>query len=485
MRKITVLTSAILAVAALSGGSAFAGEDVQADIKALKARIAELEKKQEENWLTQERASQIKQLVTEVIADARTRGQFLDGDLQVGYNNGFFVKTADDKYRLVINGFFQYRYTFAQDSASNHGYATKPAHGDVNGFDFRYARITFSGNAFDPNITYKFTGDFATDSSNIGNFDLVDGFLGYRFNDQLNVRAGAFITPYSRVIYIADGMQFVDFPTIFNVFNPDRSMGASVHGELIKDKLVYEVNMNNGQKSNRLGRAAEIGSTNGNAVDNRLGFYSRWAYYSDGTKPAEFLNESDLRKGDRPFVWMLGAAGGYESANSDSTAFPNPQGQTTISGVSTNDKPGFTSYKLNGDIYRGTVDYSFKYQGWALTAAAFYQQINGNPYAGTVSGGLPSTGKSSFYQVAYYAQLGYMVTPNLELVARAGQLISDADPNRMEEYAIGANYYMYGKNVKLQTDFTYVPEAAYSSSTYSTALNTHDLIWRVQLQLKF
>ena len=83
----------------LSAGAVLAADapagDVNSEISALKTRIAELEKKENENWLTEERTNQIKSIVQEVIADSQTRGNFSDG-VDAGYNYGFFIKTTDN-----------------------------------------------------------------------------------------------------------------------------------------------------------------------------------------------------------------------------------------------------------------------------------------------------------------------------------------------------------------------------------------------------
>jgi hypothetical protein len=143
---------------------------------------------------------------------------------------------------------------------------------------------------------------------------------------------------------------------------------------------------------------------------------------------------------------------------------------------------GFTSYTLNGDLYRGTVDWSAKWAGWDFTAAGFIQQVNQNPGGGTSTASYPP----SFFEAAYYGQVGYMVTKRWQVFGRAGQLMTEGGPNRMDEYDLGTAYYFYGSNVKLQADVSYIPnEAAYSDSTQGTSTNTQDILSRVQLQVKF
>ncbi|HUO10095.1 MAG TPA: porin [Phycisphaerae bacterium] len=449
-------------------------------IQQLSSRVTELEKQQDQNWMTQERTAQIRTIVDQAIADAKKHEA---ASPLAGYNNGFFIQTADANFKLNVNGVMQLRYTFAKDTLQNpSAFTKKPASGDVNGFDIRRARLIFSGNAFSPDVTYCLSGDFGCDYSSktdLGYFQLLDAYVGYRFNDALKLRIGSFIVPFSRAEYNYAGLQLVDFPAELVPFDPVRAIGASVLGQPIPDRLSYEVNMNNGQKSNLLGRSSEIGT---GANDNRLAFYSRIQYAGAG-KLSDFLDEPDLRKDTSSLAWQIGAAAGYESANTSANAFPSPQGSATVPGLSTIQSPGFASaYTLNGDLYRATIDATAKYRGLSILSAAYFQQVNQNPGEDVT----PSISPSSFFQTGFYGQAGYMLNKHWELVARAGDLFTEGADNQMQTYALGVNYYLFGQNLKIQSDLTYIPnEAAYANSCIDTAINTQDLIFRMQVQLKF
>jgi hypothetical protein len=226
-------------------------------------------------------------------------------------------------------------------------------------------------------------------------------------------------------------------------------------------------------------------------LDNRLGYYGRMQWAGSG-KLSDFADEADLRTDNRTFIWLLGGAMGYESQNATNNAFPSPQNSTVGLGVSNGDGPGFITYTLNGDVFRGTVDWSAKYQGLSLIASGYFQQFNANPgntsatSPGTVSTGPFGATDSSFFQWGGYGQVGYFVIPRrLELVGRVGVLGTEGYPNLGEFYTVGANYYLYGHNFKILSDLTYTPEAAYTDAAESLLQNTHDVIGRVQMQLKF
>jgi hypothetical protein len=99
---------------------------------------------------------------------------------------------------------------------------------------------------------------------------------------------------------------------------------------------------------------------------------------------------------------------------------------------------------------------------------------------------------STTAQQGAYVQMGYMLPipgmeDKIELVARVGGVSTLAEQRDCSwEYAVGANYYIEGHKVKLQTDIVKIDEAPISSS-YSSLANVNDdvLVFRVQLQVAF
>lgn len=466
-----------------------------ADFDAMKQRVAELEARESQNWMTQERQDQIRAIVQDVLADARQKGQ-LPADT-VGYKNGFYIQSPDGNFKLAIGGVLQARYELALHHADNSVFNTKPLtqgqNENASGFDIRRARINFSGNAFSPDLFYRFEGDFF--GSSTGGFTVTDAYAGYTFSPLFRVRAGAFKTPFTKSEQEYDANLQLERPEENFPFDPQRSLGVSLFGDILKDKWSYEINANDGAKSNTFryvdtySNVTTITSTTGPSynLDNRLAFYARTQYAGSGNI-SDFYDggEADLRTENRNFIWMLGGAVGYESQNSSAAAFP--QNSLTIVGLGSNDSPGYLkAYALNGDVYRATLDWSAKYQGWSFDTAGYFQQVNANPYAGTQSTGLPyNVNKASFFQHAYYAQIGYMLIPaKWELVGRIGYLLDEGDPNIAAFYTLGSNYYLYGNNAKITADLNYTPEAAYTDASTLQLANTRQIVLRMQFQLKF
>ncbi|HET6983268.1 MAG TPA: hypothetical protein VFI53_14070, partial [Myxococcaceae bacterium] len=68
-----------------------------------------------------------------------------------GYENGFVLRTIDERYSLHVNGFAQVRYT------------ADVAHGTFsNTFDVALGRLALSGNIFDKRLTYFFQFEGST-----------------------------------------------------------------------------------------------------------------------------------------------------------------------------------------------------------------------------------------------------------------------------------------------------------------------------------
>jgi hypothetical protein len=93
--------------------------------------------------------------VQDVLADSSTRSSFQGAAATSGYDNGFFLSSADGNFKLKINALEQVRFTWG----NGWGADTNAAGGnnDVNnqwGFENRRTQVFFSGNVVDPSWKY-------------------------------------------------------------------------------------------------------------------------------------------------------------------------------------------------------------------------------------------------------------------------------------------------------------------------------------------
>ncbi|HMD52968.1 MAG TPA: hypothetical protein VKJ65_00255 [Phycisphaerae bacterium] len=495
---------------------------LEAQIEALQAKVNQFQAQQSQQASDQAREAQIAQVVKEVLSDAQFRSQYLDDSLQAGYDKGFFIKTADGDFTLNVNGLLQYRYTYSQANGDNvNQYAVGkglagnktpfpkywdpgiPTTGDVDGFSFRRARIYFSGNVFTPNLTYMVKGDFGGEgTSDNGEFQLVDAYTAYKVTPWLQFRAGAFLIPFTHVEYVTSGLEFPEFNPVVDAFDPVRALGFSVYGDIIPHQMDYEININNGAKSNDSGNPAAFGTSNG---DNRLAFAGRWEMFNSADA-ADFNSEPDINW-TKNLEWMLGFGFLYDSQNpkalsSDGSGATVANGTTNvIQGLSSVNTPGFISnYTLSGNNFRVEGDTTFHYQGLSISPVVFYQQVNDTgqtttPKTNATTPAPPTESLTKYYgissvgQLGYYIQGGYFIMPHKwELDASFGQLYTvgvAAANNSATFIQAGVNYYLFGNNTKIQFAETYTPLAPFSDTNYGTSQNTRDFVSQIQLQVAF
>jgi hypothetical protein len=459
-------------------------QHLQAEIKSLQGEVSRLKAHERKAWHSRLRARQVRTIVTSVLNDARQKSALLKTQTTAGYDHGFFISSPDDLWRLRIRGYVQAGYTFSNsETQSSQNIDTSghpigpPTVGDASKFVLRRARLIFSGHIFQPQLIYEISGDFAGSTNTNGYFQLKTTYGGYRINRAVVVRAGVLRVPFTYLSdYPVTGDDFGAFPLLSVPFNAERSTGLDVSGRLFARHFSYDVQINNGSKA----------SSPGSSVDNRFGYYMR-VQWSD-TRTSAFDTESDLR-GRKYLAWMVGVGLGYESQNASPNAFPAPQTTLTLPGLATSDGAGYyPSIPVNGSLYRATADAHVKYAGWDASLTAFFQQYNDRPPAGASTDNFEAAfGRSSVFQFAYYGEVGYFLVPRRwQMIGRAGELLTESGNRQMLEYGLGLNYYIYGRNARIQTALIYIPNAAaLSSSSTNVVLNAQNLISIVQFQLRF
>ncbi len=156
-----LLAGSTLTLTGVSYGAAEANNDTTAQINQLKAEIASLKAAQGDQWLTEQRAEQIRGVVQDVLADSSTRSSFQGAAATSGYDNGFFLSSADGNFKLKINALEQVRFTWG----NGYGATGNGPNADTNnqwGFENRRTQVFFSGNVVDP--SWKYLVGMAIDS---------------------------------------------------------------------------------------------------------------------------------------------------------------------------------------------------------------------------------------------------------------------------------------------------------------------------------
>jgi hypothetical protein len=119
-------------------------EALRAEVAELRSTVARLQAEHGDDWLTEQRADEIRALVQDVLADADTRANLLQDGMTAGWDKGFFLGSADGNWLLRIGGQIQVRYAASfQDDAPD-------GEDDRYGFEVRRAKLKLKGHVVDP-----------------------------------------------------------------------------------------------------------------------------------------------------------------------------------------------------------------------------------------------------------------------------------------------------------------------------------------------
>ena len=195
MSKALFICSAVFAFAAsASAASTESNTDAVAKqrLAELRGELDQLKAKNSDQWLTEERAKEIRSIVQDVLADSDTRASLQSSGATAGYDNGFFIASPDGNFKLVINGELQIRYAASRLSSSSLQQldpgtyqppaagvqATFPGGAELKGYQGYYgpgntgvqktargfgvprAKLEFSGHVVDPSWQYRIVGAF-------------------------------------------------------------------------------------------------------------------------------------------------------------------------------------------------------------------------------------------------------------------------------------------------------------------------------------
>ncbi len=424
IKRISLLVGA--ATLTLTGGS-FADTSADARNDELRARIAELEGRlanveaqSSDNWLTEQRAGEIRNLVEDVLADADTRSSMLSQGMTAGYDNGAVIASADGNWLLRTNLLLQTRFVYnnMEDTGSNLGGASVDS--TRYGFEVTRARFMLSGNIVSPEWFYRVDIETSGNAAGAGTdarTGVLDAYSGYDFGNGWKVYGGQFKVPFLfEELVESQYQQAVERSVVNYLYTGGYTQGLAL--DYLGDQFHLVVSLNNG-----FGGAAGVATNQGAlTADTEIAFSARgewlamgtWDQFKDITSPQG--EEMGMR---------VGAALHY---------------QTSESGVSGSAKVDSTAL---------TADVSVEFGG-----ANIYGQINYAKLDG--AGGLPDAQPWGIVLGG-----GYYVTEDWELFGRyewsdqsitTAPLVSGSRADNLSIFTIGVNKYFSGHNAKWTTD---------------------------------
>jgi phosphate-selective porin OprO and OprP len=164
-------------------------------------------------------------------AGAQTATPAAPAPVQTGFQDGFFIQSANGDYRLLF-GFV------AQEDARI--FLGDTQHALIDTFTLRKFRPTWTGRIaryFD----FKMMPDFGN-----GTAAVADAYLDIRFSPKFRVRTGKDKTPVG--LELLQGDAFVLFPerSLATSLVPNRDVGVQVQGDLLNNHLFYAGGAMNG-----------------------------------------------------------------------------------------------------------------------------------------------------------------------------------------------------------------------------------------------
>lgn len=348
----------------------------------------------------------------ELLADAANRTSLLQG---AGEGSGFTLTSGDGASTLSINSLFQFRYVanFRDDNNTGVGADNDFTHG----FEIPRARIDFSGNLINDNLTYRISldaGNVNTSSNDVHQATVTWAYAQYAFEGMEGafLRFGQFKAPLFWEELVEAEFQLAG----------DRSVTNEAFSQQYTQGLMfgYEAEAWRGYFAFTDGLGAAGQNFNGPGADWALTARGEFKIAGDW---ARFTDFTSWRNSD--YAAKIGAAVHYEQygESGGSTGPLNPLGLADAAG--------------DGEQLLYTVDAAVEGNGWNAFVA-----FNG----GYTEGDNNNVDASDFGVVA---QAGVFVTDQLELFGRYDGLFLDDNrfaagtEDTFNFATFGANYYFF------------------------------------------
>ena len=390
-------------------------ERLESDKVQMQDEIDELRAQNGDTWLTEERATQIRLLVEDVLTDADTRSSLLQDGVTAGWDGRFFVASADGRFRLNVGGQMQFRWIWNYHDRS-------PTY--IYGFENSRTKLVFSGHMFSRDLTYKIQGDFGDQASPAGSNVLQDAWIRWMLNSDWSLRFGQFKLPYNRE-FLVDSMyqQVIERSLVSERGNLGRSPGIELtYGGR---NTTFTVALSNGGEFNVApGLAIPSNVANvpvfGNGSSNLSNDYAVTARYQRKLAGTwEQFRQLTSPPGEA-FGLLWGIAGHYQR----------------------NDPHASGTARDHTSWVAATTDISAQWGGANLFSSFIWNYFdvpgfNSNTFALTLQGGLYFTEKFEGYARVEW-----------------GRFIINGDPFQKDLFAVtfGGNYYLDGQDVKLSAD---------------------------------
>ncbi|MCI0366374.1 MAG: OprO/OprP family phosphate-selective porin [Phycisphaerales bacterium] len=425
-------------------------KELQDQVQRLKEQVDALTAQSDDNWLTQQRADEIRGLVQDVLADADTRASLLESGAVAGYDKGFFIGSSDGNFLLKVAGQMQVRFVYNhQDNPPPPPFVIGDVDDNRYGFEIRRAKLFLSGNIVDPSWEYQFEieADRSTGTVVTGEFVYIQKDLGNGWK----IRAGQFKPPYLREEFVSSRrLMLVERSLLNSQFTAGISQGVWLSYEADQWRAYATFNDGNNTRS-----------APWNAQDTEYALTGRAEWLAAGPD-WKAVDDYDGWRNSETSV-LLGAGVDYQNDEYGTGVPPIIPNNAEVNNLGV------------------TFDATLKLSGFSIAGEFIYRnlEINGTPGA--------------LDQLGFLIQGGFFLAEDLETVARYEW--GDLDNPTIDDLSIvtvGINKYYSGHNLKWQNDIGYSFEPVSSSWAQTSAGWRTDapgedgqIVIRSQLQLLF
>lgn len=527
------LSGTVLAFAAPSGAqddAASALEDrldsLERDNAHLRAEVDALRAETNQEWLTEQRATEIRGIVTDVLADSATRTSLQNAGATAGWNSqlGFYLKSADNRFSLQVGGLVQARYIFSNTSDGGFRNQENLGNGAINGnaqqypssqygFDMPHTRLVFKGHVFEPGIRYYLRTQFAPVDTftpgtsyinpvSAGALDVLDAYVTFDLDNQWSLRVGQFKLPFSRERLVSvQNLLTATTSFVDDIQGVGRSQGVELSTR--GDDLHWSVAISDGGTDNLLAGISNnsgyfpIGTAPVNSPywDSQAEFSitSRVEYKLAGTW--DEFSEMTSPMGEAEGL-MLGLAGHFQTGSrptTDSIPGGNPPATGLYSSSGNNEWMNVTAdvtWNLGGASLFGAIYYSNADTKWSRLQVG---PANPKPTVfGTtrllglvVQGSVYLTEKWEVY--GRYQFLDPLSAPETEPPGPNAVLATFSSLNAIN---LGANWYIDGQDVRWTFEMGYAFNQVRSTNAtvgngFRPTDSGYEFVLLTQLQLQF
>jgi hypothetical protein len=381
-------------------------DDQAQRIAALEAKIADMEAANNQNWLTEQRASEIKGLVQDVLADADTRASLLQSGATSGYDNGFILSDPSGNWLLRTNFLMQQRFIWNRQDPS--GDAGTSFDDNRYGFENTRSKFILSGHVVNPNWFYLV--DINVGNNGSERVGTGDAYLGYDYGNGFKIRMGAMKIPFMREELVDAQYQLAVERSIVNYdFTTGYADGIALDwwGDMIHVTGMFSDGFSSGETVWSTGPSTHAEYAFSGRAEVKLS--GNWDQFKDFTS----------QQGGETGV-LLGGAVHWERGE-----FGTPSNETEF-------------LFLTGDV-------SVELGGVNLYGAIVWADVDPN-----------ISGVDSRNPFGFIVQGGFYVAPEWEIFGRFEW--EDYDAAGVDDLTVitaGVNKYFAGHNAKWTTDFGY------------------------------